>query len=97
MSAYIIVDIEITDPEGYDEYKKLTPATLAVYGGRFVVRGGATETIEGDWPHGRIVVLEFSDMARAKQWWGSAEYAGAKAIRQRTAKTKMIAVEGFNQ
>ena len=97
MPAYVIVDIEITDPEGYEAYKKLTPATLAAYGGRFVVRGGAVETLEGDWPHGRIVVLEFSDVSRAKQWWNSPEYAGPKAIRQRSAKTKMIVAEGFNQ
>ncbi|KAB2880241.1 DUF1330 domain-containing protein [bacterium] len=96
MSAYVIVDIEITDPKEYEEYKKLTPATIAAYGGRFIVRGGATETLEGDWTHGRIVVLEFSDVESAKQWWSSPEYADAKAIRQRTAKTKMIVVEGFH-
>ncbi|MBL7959664.1 DUF1330 domain-containing protein [bacterium] len=96
MSAYVIVDIEITDPKEYEEYKKLSPISLAAYGGKFVVRGGQAETLEGDWPRGRIVVLEFSDVERAKQWWGSPEYADAKAIRHRTAKTKMIVVEGFH-
>lgn len=96
MSAYVIVDIEITDPKEYEEYKKLSPISLAAYEGRFVVRGGQAETLEGDWPRGRIVVLEFPDIARAKQWWSSPEYAGAKAIRQRSAKTKMIVVEGTN-
>lgn len=95
MSAYVIVDIQITDPVGYEDYKKLTPATLTAYDGRFVVRGGSTETLEGDWPHGRIVVLEFPTVERAKEWWNSPEYAGPKVIRQRTSNTKMILVEGF--
>ena len=95
MSAYVIVDIEITDPVGYEGYKKLTPATLTAYDGRFVVRGGSAETLEGNWPHGRIVVLEFPTVERAKEWWNSPEYAGPKAIRQSTANTKMIVVEGF--
>ncbi len=94
MPGYVIVDIDITDPVGYEDYKKLTPATLEAYGGRFVVRGGEVETLEGSWPHGRIVVLEFPTVERAKEWWNSPEYAGPKALRQRTAKTKMIVVNG---
>ena len=96
MKAYIIVDIEITDPAGYEEYKKLTPETLALYDGKFVVRGGVSETLEGEWEPGRIVVLEFPSVERAKQWWSSIEYEPAKQIRHNTAITKMIVVEGFN-
>jgi uncharacterized protein (DUF1330 family) len=94
MAAYIIVDVKITDPEAYAQYRQLTPASIAAYGGRFIVRGGPTETLEGDWSPGRVVVLEFESVARAKAWWASAEYAVAKALRQRSATTRMIVVEG---
>jgi len=94
MSAYVIVDVEIHNHEDYEEYKKLTPASIAAYDGSFKVRGGATEVLEGDWNPGRIVVLEFPNVERAKQWWSSSEYALAKSIRQRSAKTKMILVDG---
>ena len=96
MPAYIIVEIEIHDAETYEEYKKLTPISLAAYGGKFIVRGGKTETLEGGWQPQRIVVLEFPTVERAKEWWASEEYAPAKNLRQRTAHTKMIVVEGFN-
>jgi uncharacterized protein (DUF1330 family) len=94
MAAYVIVDIDVHDKQGYEEYKKLTPATLALYGGRFVVRGGDTETLEGAWQPGRVVVLEFANVEQAKKWWSSTEYAPAKAIRQKYATTKMIVVDG---
>lgn len=96
MAAYVIVDIKINDTEKYNEYKKLTPASIAAYDGKFIVRGGATETLEGDWQPGRVVVLEFPDAGRARQWWDSPEYAIAKTIRQTAADTKMILVEGVN-
>jgi uncharacterized protein (DUF1330 family) len=95
MAAYIIVDIEIHDLEAYEGYKKLTPASIAAYEGKFIVRGGNTETLEGNWQPQRIVVLEFPTVKQAKDWWASTEYAPAKEIRQRSAKTKMILVEGF--
>ena len=94
MSAYVIVQVEVTEPAGYDDYKQMVPASLAAYGGKFVVRGGACETLEGSWQPKRVVVLEFPTVARAKQWWASDEYRSAKALRQRTAKTEMILVEG---
>jgi len=94
MAAYVIVEISITDPNEYEEYKKLTPASIAAYDGRFIVRGGQTASLEGDWQPERIVVLEFPSVVRAKEWWNSDEYAKAKEIRQRTAHTKMIVVEG---
>jgi uncharacterized protein (DUF1330 family) len=95
MAAYIIVDIQIHDTVAYEEYKKLTPASLAAYDGKFVVRGGAAQVLEGAWQPGRVVVLEFPDAAKAKQWWDSPEYTPAKQIRQRAAHTNMILVEGF--
>ncbi len=95
MKAYIIVDVKITDPSRYEDYKKLTPGSLIPFDGKFIVRGGRTETLEGEWNPGRIVVLEFPSMEKAKAWWSSAGYAPAKAIRQSASDTKMIIVEGF--
>ena len=95
MPAYIIVDITIHNPENYEGYKKLTPRSLIPYDGKFIVRGGRTETLEGDWNPGRFVILEFPTVEKAKQWWNSEEYAPAKALRQVNAETNMILVEGF--
>jgi len=94
MKAYIIVDVNIKDAVRYEDYKKLTPASLIPFDGRFIVRGGTTETLEGDWQPGRIVVLEFPSVEKAKAWWSSAGYAPAKAIRQSASETQMILVEG---
>ena len=94
MAAYVIVDVTITNPQDYEEYKKLTPASITAYGGKFIVRGGKAETLEGGWDPERIVVLEFPTVERAKEWWASAMYAPAKEIRQRSATTRMIVVEG---
>ena len=94
MAAFVIVDVEITDSVGYEEYKKLTPASLVPFGGRFVVRGGRVETLEGTWRPGRFVVLEFPTADRAKEWWASEAYRPAKALRQASARTEMILVEG---
>jgi uncharacterized protein (DUF1330 family) len=94
MKAYIIVDVNITNPTLYEDYKKLTPASLVPYDGKFIVRGGVTETLEGNWSPGRVVVLEFPSMEKARSWWSSTGYAPAKAIRQSASETKMIVVEG---
>ena len=94
MKAYIIVDVNITNPSRYEDYKKLTPASLVPYEGKFIVRGGTTETLEGEWSPGRVVILEFPSVQQAKAWWSSAGYATAKVIRQSSADTKMIMVEG---
>jgi uncharacterized protein (DUF1330 family) len=94
MPAFVIVDVSINDQERYEEYKQLTPSAIAAYGGKFVVRGGQTETLEGEWQPQRVVVLEFPSQERAKEWWHSAEYSRAKAIRQSCATTNMIVVQG---
>ena len=94
MSAYVIVEIEIVDPVGYEEYKKLAGATVEKYGGKYIVRGGKTEVFEGDWNPKRIVVLQFESMERAKEWLNCEEYRELRKMRHRTAKTKMIVVEG---
>ena len=94
MKAYVIVDVKITDPDRYGEYKKLTPGSLIPFDGKFVVRGGESETLEGTWKPGRIVVLEFPSMQKARAWWASEGYAPAKALRQSASVTQMILVEG---
>ena len=95
MPAFVIVEVAIHDQEAYEEYKKRTPATIAAFNGKFVVRGGRTIALEGNWSPERIVVLEFPTMADANQWWHSEKYSQAKEIRQKAAITKMIIVEGI--
>ena len=94
MPAYVLNDMEITDPALFEEYKKLSPATVAQYGGRFLARGGRTETLEGDWSPKRLVILEFPSVEQARAWADSPEYAPAKRLRQRAAKSNLIVVEG---
>ena len=94
MPAYVIAEVNVTDPAGFEEYRKQVPATIAKYGGRFVVRGGAVEALEGDWRPARLVVAEFPSVQHARRWYDSPEYKEPKALRQRTAKTKILLVEG---
>jgi uncharacterized protein (DUF1330 family) len=95
LAAYVIVDIVIHDPVRYEEYKRLAGPTLAPFGGRFIVRGGPVEHLEGSRPTGRLVVLEFPSARHAREWWDSPAYAPAKAVRLETATTEMILVEGL--
>jgi uncharacterized protein (DUF1330 family) len=94
MAAYVIGEIEITDPAAYEEYRKQVPATVTKYGGRFAVRGGKVEPLEGGWTPKRIVVLEFPSMEKAQAWYRSAEYAPLIKLRQRASRGKLILVEG---
>jgi uncharacterized protein (DUF1330 family) len=94
VSAYFIVEVEVTDPVPYEDYKALVPATLEKYGGRFKVRGGKAELIEGTGAPKRVVVLEFENTEAAKRWYNSPEYQKALGIRLRAAKSRMILVEG---
>jgi uncharacterized protein (DUF1330 family) len=94
MPAYVIVDVNITDAEAYEEYKKATPITLAAHGGKFIARGGSVEVLEGDRQPGRVVILEFESVEAAKKWWSSPEYEAPKALRQRASKASLIVVEG---
>ncbi len=95
MSAYVIVDIEVIDPEGYKEYASLAPATVTLYGGRYIARGGKNETLEGDWHARRLVILEFPTSERAKTWLNSPEYAPARALRHKYAKSNMVVIDGI--
>jgi uncharacterized protein (DUF1330 family) len=94
MAAYIFVSVEITDPAAYEEYRRRVPAVIEAYGGRYLVRGGAVERLEGDGELDRLVILEFPDMARLKAFYQSAQYQLLLAIRQRAARSNLIAVEG---
>lgn len=94
MSAYIVVDVTIHDTERYEDYKKLAAPTVAAFDGRYVARGGKTETLEGSWEPGRAVVLEFPNAERARAWWSSEEYRPAKELRQSIATTQMVLIEG---
>lgn len=95
MAGYIIADVEINDPEKYTEYVEVVPPTIAAHGGRFLVRGGKAESLEGDWDPRRIIVLEFDSVEIAKEWWASEEYRAPKALRQSASVAKMIVVEGI--
>jgi uncharacterized protein (DUF1330 family) len=94
MAAYIIVEIEVTDPVGYEEYKKQAAATVHKYDGKYIVRGGKAEILEGNWKPKRIVILEFPTVARAKEWLTCEEYREPRKLRHRTAKTNMLVIEG---
>lgn len=94
MSAFVIADIEVLDAKGFDAYRAQVPPIIARFGGRYVVRGGNAEALEGAWAPTRVVVLEFPDRAAARAWWSSHDYADAKALRQRCARTQLIIVDG---
>jgi uncharacterized protein (DUF1330 family) len=93
--GYIIANIEIHDEDAYAEYRKHVPATIAAYGGRFVVRGGTIERLEGEWEPNRIVILEFPSVERAREWWDSEEYREPKALRQAASNGTLLLLEGF--
>ena len=94
MSAYVIAEIDVVDPAGYEEYRKQVLAVVTKYGGKFLVRGGQVEPKEGGWTPKRIVVLEFPSMAQAQKWYGSPDYAPLIKLRQKASKGKLILVEG---
>ena len=95
MPAYVLVQVDVNDPVRYEDYKSMVPPSLARYGGRFLVRGGKTHTMEGTWAPRRLVVVEFPTVEQAKAWWASPEYAEAKALRQATAESQLIIAEGL--
>ncbi len=96
MVAYIIVKAEITDKVKYQEYLKAVPGIIKKYGGKAIVRGGKTETLEGGSNNKRIVVLEFPTMEKAKEFYYSAEYQEAKKLRKDAAIGELVLVEGAN-
>jgi uncharacterized protein (DUF1330 family) len=97
MPAYVIYQGEVLDPERYDEYRGKAAVSIANAGGRYVVRGGEIDVLEGDAPPGRTVVLEFPDMAAARAWYDGEEYRAARSIREGAARARMYIVDGYNQ
>jgi uncharacterized protein (DUF1330 family) len=95
MPAYVVLDVVVRDSVAYERYKELAGPAVAAYGGRYLVRGGGTEALEGGWRPSRLVILEFPTLQQGRAWWTSPEYAPAKAIRQSCAETQMLLVEGL--
>lgn len=94
VAAYVIADVTVTDPAGYEDYRRRVPATIEKYGGRFIARGGTIEVLEGDWQPSRLVIIEFPTADEARAWWNSPEYAAARAIRQATSEGTLLILQG---
>ncbi len=94
MAAYVIADVEVTDPAKYEDYKKLSPTAVAKHGGRFLARGGQTAVLEGNWRPGRLVVIEFPTLEQARNFYTSVEYTAARRARAGAAKMNMVVVDG---
>jgi uncharacterized protein (DUF1330 family) len=95
MAVYLIADIEVLDPAGFEQYRQQVPATIAAHGGRYLARGGATEVLEGDWTPRRCVLLEFPDMQRFRAWWDSPEYQPLRRLRERTTRSNLVVTQGL--
>lgn len=93
-SAYILANVDVTDPQQYEQYKKLSSIAMQAHGAEVCVRGGKTEVLEGDWTPGRLVLLKFPTAQQAKAFYTSAEYQAAKAAREGAAVMRMVLVEG---
>jgi len=94
VTAYVIADIDVHDAEAYREYVALVPGTVEPFGGRFVIRGGEHETLEGEWRPQRLVMIEFPSADHARRWYESPAYIAAMAIRHRTSTGSLVMVEG---
>ena len=94
MAAYVLGEIEVTDPAVYEDYRKQVLAVVTKYGGKFLVRGGRIDPLEGGWAPKRMVALEFPSVEQAQKWYRSPEYAPLIKLRQKASKGKLIIVEG---
>jgi uncharacterized protein (DUF1330 family) len=94
MPAYVIANVTVKDPVRYEDYRRLVTPTLAKFGGRFIVRGGRVDVLEGDWRPGRLVLIEFPSADAAREWWNSPEYSEARRIRQATSEGTLLLLEG---
>jgi uncharacterized protein (DUF1330 family) len=95
MSVYVIASLTIKDAVRFEDYKRTVMPSMEKYGGRFVARGGPILVLEGSWSRERLIIAEFPSMERAQQWWGSPEYAEPKALRQATADSELVIVQGM--
>jgi uncharacterized protein (DUF1330 family) len=94
MTAYLFATVDVHDADGYEAYKSTAPALIEKHGGRYIVRGGANDVVEGVWPAGRIVVLEFPDFASANAFADDPDYAPIAAIRHANSTSHVWVVEG---
>ena len=95
MAAYVIAEIDIFDPVMFEQYRAQDGPSIDRYGGKFIVRGGARDRVEGNWEPKRLVIIEFDSMERARQWYHSPEYRDVVGLRHRSANTNLIFVEGL--
>jgi uncharacterized protein (DUF1330 family) len=95
MRAYVLAEIEVKNPDGYKGYAAAVVPTIEKYGGRFLVRGGAVHTLEGEWPARRRVIIEFPSLEAARKWWDSPEYEKPKALRRANSDGRLLLLEGF--
>jgi len=95
MTAYVIADITVTDPVGFEEYKKAVPAVIAAYGGTYVARGGAVQSLEGDWSPARLTILKFDSVAQVRTWYDSPEYRPLRDLRKKSTRTNLLIAEGL--
>jgi uncharacterized protein (DUF1330 family) len=94
MAAYLIAQVDLHDVDGYEDYRRQVPAVIAAYGGRYLVRGGEPEPLEGEWTARRNVVLEFPTMEALKTFWDSPEYRPLRDLRERCARSRIVAIPG---
>jgi uncharacterized protein (DUF1330 family) len=94
MTAYVVINNDVLDPERYAEYAKLAPATLELYGGKYLARGGKVEVLEGDWVPARLVILQFDSVEQAKKWINSPEYSEPRKMRQAASHSRIVVIEG---
>lgn len=95
MTAYVVVEVEVHDPDRYREYMKLAPPAIEAYGGKYLARGGETDLFEGKDEPKRIVILEFESMQQARSFVDSEEYREARALRNATASSRIYCVDGI--
>ena len=95
MAVYAVVNVKVTDPDRYAEYRKKAPATISRYEGKYLARGGAVEVLEGEWNPQRLVILEFESMERFHEWYDSPEYTPLKQVRGEASATEFVVVEGL--
>lgn len=96
MPAYLVANIEVTDPESYAQYVADVPATIEAYGGRYLARGGEVDVLEGDWRPSRFVIVEFPSLERAREWYSSVEYATVRDIRVASSRGQLVLAEGLD-
>ena len=94
MTAYVVAQIEVTDPDAFAKYRERVPGTVSQYGGRYKARGGTMDVLEGDQPYSRLVIIEFDDVAAAKRWYESDDYAPLIALRQSASRGAVVVVDG---